>query len=106
MIEKRAGNTSRFGFTVVELLVVVGIVGLLIGMTIPAVQSVRAAARRTSCANNLRQIAIGLSSYESARQSFPAGISWNQDQGRFRQSSWLFHVCAQNHRLEWLQLPL
>ncbi len=66
-------NRSNRGFTLVELLVVVAIIGILIGMLLPAVQSVREAARRTSCMNNLRQLSLAILNYESAHQQYPSG---------------------------------
>lgn len=68
-------TSARFqvlrGFTMIELLVVVGIIGLLAALLIPAVQSAREAARRTQCTSNLRQIGTGMQTYCSVHNMFP-----------------------------------
>lgn len=64
---------ARLGFTLVELLVVVAIIGTLVGLLLPAVQIARESARRSQCANNLKQLALGSMNYLDANQCFPPG---------------------------------
>ena len=67
------GRRPRPGFTLVELLVVIAIIGILVALLLPAIQAARESARQSQCRNNLRQIGVALSNFESSKRQFPSG---------------------------------
>lgn len=69
--ESTAFAKSPTGFTLVELLVTIAIIGVLMSMILPAVQMARESARRTQCLNNLRNLGVAVLNYESERMQFP-----------------------------------
>ena len=89
------GRTSsirhdRAAFTLVELLVVIAIIAVLVALLLPAVNSAREAARRSSCMNNLRQIGLANVNFESVARQYPA--SWNKGGGWSAQARLLPYV--------------
>lgn len=70
-MRRRTHKSVRHGFTLIELLVVIAIIAILVALLLPAVQQAREAARSTQCKNNLKQIALGTTSFHDSFQAYP-----------------------------------
>lgn len=88
------------GFTLVEVLVVIAIIGVLVAITLPAVQMARESSRRSACANNLRQQAVAVSLHEETHKTFPTG-GWkdhlgdpNAGYGTKQPGGWIYNILS------------
>src|ERR1700760_4340713 len=67
-------SPKRKAFTLVELLVVIAIIGILVALLLPAIQAAREAARRSQCQNHIKNLALAVLNYESAKKRYPPGF--------------------------------
>lgn len=95
-------SRTRAAFTLVELLVVIAIIGVLVSLLLPAVQAAREAARRISCSNNIKNVALSIHNHHDAKKHLPFGINYNTGFGReqYRTESGTESAAASRYVLE------
>jgi prepilin-type N-terminal cleavage/methylation domain-containing protein len=91
-------STPRGGFTLVELLAVIAIIGVLVALLLPAVQAARESARKSVCTNNLKQIGLAMHAYEDQRKSFPPGQKSTTNQTHNGQQFIFLNICCRISR--------
>jgi prepilin-type N-terminal cleavage/methylation domain-containing protein/prepilin-type processing-associated H-X9-DG protein len=103
---------KRNAFTLVELLVTISIIGVLVGLLLPAVQSARESSRRTSCTNNLKQLGLAFHQYEVNHRVLPPGTTYSKPDGdpegvaNFGWGAMLLPQLQQHAIVRLLNLPL
>ena len=89
--ESRNVDPHRRGFTIIELAMVIGIIGVIVSITLPAIQAAREASRRNQCANNLKQLGLAIHSFENACRRLPSSEPISLE-GTPQPHSWTIYV--------------